>query len=108
MPADLSPAGTRHATGAASRKCHARADCEDRRDSPEDASFGAGEILVSGSGSQGDNGTPSREWAAGGLESGGNQSGRPKSRAHSRFGVPTTGANGDFVDRVRAGEDSGR
>src|SRR5712664_3600208 len=102
MPADLSPPGTRHAAGSASRKSHPRTDCEDRSDPSEDASSGAGEILVSDSGSQGGNGTPSRGWAAGGLESGGDQSGRPKSRAHSRFGVPTTGANGDFVDRVRA------
>src|SRR6266403_5074222 len=103
MPADLSPPGTRHAAGSAFGECHARADCEDRSDSSEDASFGAGEILVSGSGSQGDNWTPNRGWAAGGLESGRNQSGRPKSRAYSRFGAPTTGAHGDFVNWVRAG-----
>src|ERR1700746_92958 len=102
MPADLSPPGTRHAAGSASRECHARADCEDRSDPPEDASFGAGEILVSGSGSQGGNGTPNRGWAAGRLESSGDQSGRPKSRAYSRFEVRTTSATGDFVDRVRA------
>src|ERR1700730_7080845 len=102
MPANLSPPGTRHAAGSASRKSHAGAECEDRSDSSEDASFGAGEILVSGSGSQGDNWTPSRGWAADRLESSGNRSGRPKSRGHSPFGVPTTGANGDFVDRVRA------
>src|SRR5882762_8414760 len=102
MPADLSPAGTRHATGSTSRKCHSRANCEDRSDPSEDASFGAGEILVSGSGSQGTNGTPNRGWVAGGVESSGDQSGRPKSRARSRFGVPNTGANGDLVDRVRA------
>src|SRR6266850_7917683 len=108
MPAHVSAPGTRHAAGSASGECHSRADCEDRSDPPEDASSGAGEILVSDSGSQGDNGTPSRGWAAGGLESGGNQSGRPKSRAYSRFGVPTTGAHGDFVDWVLAGGDSGR
>src|SRR5229473_522940 len=102
MPADLSPPGTRHAAGSASRKCHSRADCEDRSDPSEDASFGAGEILVSGSGSQGGDWAPDRGWAAGWLESSGDQSGRPKSRAHIRFGAPTTGATGDFVDRVRA------
>src|SRR6266853_4085375 len=102
MLADLSPPGTRYAAGSASGKCHARADCEDRSDPSEDAASGAGEILVSGSGSQGANGTPGRGWAAGRLESSGEQSGRPRSRARSRFGVPTTGATGDFVDRVRA------
>src|SRR5712672_3715130 len=99
MRADLSPPGTGHAAGSASRKCHARSDCQDGSDPSEDASFGAGEILVSGSGSQGGNWTPDRGWAAGRLESSGDQSGRPKNRAGSRFGVPNTGATGNFVDR---------
>src|ERR1700731_4783240 len=98
MPTDLSPPRARHAPGSASRKRHARSDCEDRSDPSEDAALGAGKILVSGSGSQGSNGTPYRGRAAGGLESGGDQSGRPKSRAHSRFGVRTTGAASNFVD----------
>src|ERR1700677_4416299 len=102
MPADLSPPGTRHATGSASRKCHLRADYEDTSHPQENASFGAGEIFVSVSGSQDDDGTSNRGWTAGGLESSGDQSGRPRNRAHSGFGVSTTGAHGDFVDRVRA------
>src|SRR5216683_2640138 len=102
MPADLSPPGTRHAAGSASRKCHARSNFEDRSHPSENASFGAGEILVSGSGSQGANGAPSGGRAAGGLESGGDQSGGPKSRTHTRFGVPTAGAPGDLFDRVHA------
>src|SRR5258706_54872 len=101
MPADLSPPGTRHAAGSASRKCHARSDCQDGSDPSEDASFGAGEILVSGSGSQGGNWTPGRGWAAGRLESSGDQRRRPKSRARSRFGEPTKAATVNFVDRVR-------
>src|SRR6266404_1182797 len=58
MPTDLSPPGTGHAAGSASRKCHARSDCEDRSDPSEDAALGAGKLLVSGSGAQGSNGTP--------------------------------------------------
>src|SRR6267154_576318 len=102
MPTNLSPPGTRLAAGTASRKSHSRADCEDRSNPSEDASFGAREILVSGSGSHAANGAPSREWADRRFESSGNQSGRPKSRTHSRFGVRNTGAPGDFVDRVSA------
>ena len=59
-------------------------------------------ILVSGSGSQGSNGTLSRGWAAGGLEGGGDQRGRAESRTRGRLGVPTASANGNFIDRVRA------
>jgi multidrug efflux pump subunit AcrA (membrane-fusion protein) len=39
---------------------------------------------------------------AGGPEGRGDQSGGPKSRANSRFGVRIAGATGDFVDRLRA------
>src|SRR6267154_3020741 len=101
MPADLSPPRTRHAAGSASRKCHARSDCEDRSDASEDASLGAGKILISVSGSQGINGTRGRGGAASRLESGGDQGGRAKTRTRGWFGIPTTGANGNFVDRVR-------
>src|ERR1700676_2005589 len=107
MPTDLSPPGTRHAAGSASRKCHARSDCKNRSDPSEDASLGAGKIPISVSGSHGINGTPNRGWAAGGLETGADQSGRPKSRTRGRLGVPTTSADGNFVDRVCAWEDSG-
>src|ERR1700692_1586107 len=108
MLADLSTPGTRHAASSASQKCHTRTDCEDRSDPPEDATSGAGERLVSGSGSHRGNWAPNRGWAAGWLESSGDHSGRPKSKAHHRFGVRTSGANGDFVHRFRASEDSGR
>src|SRR6266478_7568972 len=97
MPTDLSPPGTGHAAGSASRKCHARSDCEDRSDPSEDAALGAGKILVSGSGSQGSNGTPNRGWAAGGLEGCGDHSERTKRRTRGRVGVPSTGASGNFV-----------
>src|ERR1700688_943082 len=112
MPTDLSPPRTGYAAGSASRKCHARSDCKDRSDPSEDTALSAGKILVSRSGSHGINGTPNRGWASGGLESGGlesggDQSGRAKSRPRGRFGVPTTGANGNFVDWVHAREDSG-
>src|ERR1700730_16155303 len=102
MPTDLSPPGTRHAAGSASRECHARSDCEDRSDPSEDDALGTGKILVSCSGSQGSNGTPNRGWAAGRLESCGDKSERAKGRTRGRHGVPTTGPNGNFVDRVRA------
>src|SRR5258708_22833891 len=100
MPADLSPPGTRHAAGSASRKCHARSNCEDRSHPSENASFGAGEILVSGSGSQGANGAPSGGRAAGGLESGGDQSGRTTSRTHTPFGGSTPAPPCDLFERV--------
>src|ERR1700693_1881250 len=102
MPTDLSPPGTRHAAGSASGKCHARSDFEDPRAAAADAALGAGKILVSGSGSQGSNETPNRGWAAGGLEGCGDQSEWAKGRTRGRHRVRTTGADGNFVDRVRA------
>src|SRR6266704_5773088 len=102
MPADLSSAAARHAASSAATKRYDRSACENRSHPSENASFGAGEVLVSGSGSQGANRARSAGRAAGGLESGGDQSGGPKSGTHTRFGVPTAGAPGDFVDRVRA------
>jgi ferredoxin--NADP+ reductase len=47
-------------------------------------------------------GALSRGWAAGGLESSRDQSGRAKSRTRGRLGVPPASANGNFFDRVRA------
>src|ERR1700730_17015953 len=102
MPADLSSAAARHAASSAATKRYDRSACKNRGHPSENASFGAGEVLVAGSGPQGANGARRGGRAAGGLESGGDQSGGPKSGTHTRVRLPTEGGPGGFVDWVRA------